>query len=127
MPEIDIEAPLAPLKERLRELEGEPGREAEAAKLGAELQEKQRALWAAVTPWQRTQIARHPGRPYMLDYVQALCTEFTELKGDRHFADDPALVCGFALYRDRPVCVIGHQKGRDTKAKIHRNFGMPKP
>ena len=72
-------------------------------------------------------MARHPSRPYTLDYVQALFTEFTEIHGDRRFADDPALVCGFALYKDRPVAVIGHQKGRDTKQKIYRNFGMPKP
>jgi acetyl-CoA carboxylase carboxyl transferase subunit alpha len=80
-----------------------------------------------LTPWEKTQVARHPGRPYTLDYVQGLCTEFTELHGDRRFGDDPALVCGFALYHDRPVAVVGHQKGRDTKQKIHRNFGMPKP
>ena len=72
-------------------------------------------------------MARHPNRPYTLDYVQALFTEFTELHGDRRFGDDPALVCGFALYKDRPVAVVGHQKGRDTKQKIYRNFGMPKP
>ena len=72
-------------------------------------------------------MARHPNRPYTLDYVQALFTEWTELHGDRRFGDDPALVCGFALYHERPVCVIGHQKGRDTKQKIYRNFGMPKP
>jgi acetyl-CoA carboxylase carboxyl transferase subunit alpha len=81
----------------------------------------------ARTPWQRTQIARHPNRPYTLDFIQALCGDFVELKGDRSFADDPAIVCGFALYRERPVAVIGHQKGRDTKQKIYRNFGMPKP
>src|SRR5262245_42799234 len=80
-----------------------------------------------LTPWEKTQVARHPGRPYTLDYVQGLCTEFTEMHGDRRFGDDPALVCGFAFYHDRPVAVIGHQKGRDTKQKIYRNFGMPKP
>jgi acetyl-CoA carboxylase carboxyl transferase subunit alpha len=80
-----------------------------------------------LTPWEKTQVARHPARPYTLDYVQALCSEFTELHGDRRFGDDPALVCGFALYHERPVAVVGHQKGRDTKQKIHRNFGMPKP
>jgi acetyl-CoA carboxylase carboxyl transferase subunit alpha len=79
------------------------------------------------TPWEKTQVARHPARPYTLDYVQALFTDFTEIHGDRRFGDDPALVCGFALYRDRPVAVVGHQKGRDTKQKIYRNFGMPKP
>jgi acetyl-CoA carboxylase carboxyl transferase subunit alpha len=80
-----------------------------------------------LTPWQKTQVARHPNRPYMLDYVSALFTEFVEVHGDRRYGDDPALVTGLALYKDRPVVVIGHQKGRDTKQKIFRNFGMPKP
>ncbi|HLA78775.1 MAG TPA: acetyl-CoA carboxylase carboxyltransferase subunit alpha [Vicinamibacteria bacterium] len=79
------------------------------------------------TAWQRTQLARHPGRPYTLDYVHALFNDWLEVKGDRRFADDPALVCGFALYKDQPVAIVGHQKGRDTKQKIYRNFGMPKP
>ncbi len=77
--------------------------------------------------WQKTQVARHPGRPYTLDYVQALCEDWTELHGDRSFGDDPALVCGFARFHEREVAILGHQKGRDTKQKIHRNFGMPKP
>ncbi len=77
--------------------------------------------------WQRTQIARHPARPYTLDYIHALCNDFVELRGDRRFADDPALVCGFAFFKNLPVAVVGHQKGRDTKQKIYRNFGMPKP
>jgi acetyl-CoA carboxylase carboxyl transferase subunit alpha len=81
----------------------------------------------ALTPWQKTLIARHAQRPYTLDYVAALFTEFTELHGDRRFGDDPALVAGFAFFHERPVAVIGHQKGRDTKQKIFRNFGMPKP
>src|SRR5688572_21914337 len=80
-----------------------------------------------LTPWQKTQVARHPNRPYFLDYVSALFTEFVEVHGDRRYGDDPALVTGFALYKDRPVAVLGHQKGRDTKQKIYRNFGMPKP
>src|SRR5688500_8274187 len=80
-----------------------------------------------LTPWQKTQVARHPNRPYFLDYVSALFTEFVEVHGDRRYGDDPALVTGFALYKDRPVAVVGHQKGRDTKQKIYRNFGMPKP
>jgi len=80
-----------------------------------------------LTPWQKTQVARHPNRPYMMDYVSALFTEFVEMHGDRRYGDDPALVTGLALYKDRPVAVIGHQKGRDTKQKIYRNFGMPKP
>jgi acetyl-CoA carboxylase carboxyl transferase subunit alpha len=72
-------------------------------------------------------VARHPNRPYTLDFIQALFTEFTEVHGDRRYGDDPALVGGFAFYKDRPVAVLGHQKGRDTKQKIYRNFGMPKP
>ena len=80
-----------------------------------------------LTAWQRTQLARHPGRPYTLDYVHALFNDWLEVKGDRRFADDPALVCGFAFYKGQPVAIIGHQKGRDTKQKIYRNFGMPKP
>jgi acetyl-CoA carboxylase carboxyl transferase subunit alpha len=84
-------------------------------------------VYAALTPWQKTLVARHPNRPYTLDYVAALFTEFTELHGDRFFGEDPALIAGFALYKERPVAVIGHQKGRDTKQKIFRNFGMPKP
>ena len=83
--------------------------------------------YAKLTPWQKTQVARHPNRPYMMDYVSALFTEFVELHGDRRYGEDPALVTGFALYKDRPVAVLGHQKGRDTKQKIFRNFGMPKP
>jgi acetyl-CoA carboxylase carboxyl transferase subunit alpha len=80
-----------------------------------------------LTPWQKTQIARHPNRPYMMDYVSALFTEFIEVHGDRRYGDDPAMVTGLALYKDRPVALMGHQKGRDTKQKIHHNFGMPKP
>jgi acetyl-CoA carboxylase carboxyl transferase subunit alpha len=83
--------------------------------------------YAKLTPWQKAQVARHPNRPYMLDYVSALFTEFVEVHGDRRYGDDPALVTGFALYKDRPVALVGHQKGRDTKQKIFRNFGMPKP
>ena len=83
---------------------------------------------APVNPsWERVLLARHPKRPHALDYIGRLFTGFTELHGDRAFADDPAVVGGFALFDDRPVIVIGQQKGRDTKQKLHRNFGMPKP
>jgi acetyl-CoA carboxylase carboxyl transferase subunit alpha len=78
-------------------------------------------------PWQRVLLARHPQRPYTLDYIQYLFTDFTEFHGDRRFAEDPALVGGLARFDGQPVMVIGHQKGRDTKQKLHRNFGMPKP
>jgi acetyl-CoA carboxylase carboxyl transferase subunit alpha len=130
MAEADFEAPLTALQKRIDELAqwpGDPAMEQEARRLRKELDERRREVYAKLTPWQKTLVARHPNRPYTLDYVQALLTEWTEVHGDRRYADDPALVCGFALYRDVPVCVVGHQKGRDTKQKIFRNFGMPKP
>jgi acetyl-CoA carboxylase carboxyl transferase subunit alpha len=80
-----------------------------------------------LTAYQKVQLARHPQRPYFLDYVQHLCPDFVEVHGDRKFADDPAIVSGFGLLRNTPVCLIGHQKGRDTKQRQYRNFGMPKP
>jgi len=129
MPE-DFEAPLLALQKKIEELAGFPGdpaKELELRRLREELSEKRRHIYAGLTPWQKTQVARHPNRPYTLDYVTALFTEFTELHGDRRFGDDPALVAGFARYKERPVAIVGHQKGRDTKQKIFRNFGMPKP
>jgi len=126
----DFEAPLLALQKRIEELAafpGDPVKEQEARRLRQELSEKRRSIYAALTPWQKTQVARHPNRPYTLDYIGALFTDFTELHGDRRFGDDPALVAGFARYKDRAVAVVGHQKGRDTKQKIYRNFGMPKP
>jgi acetyl-CoA carboxylase carboxyl transferase subunit alpha len=126
----DFEAPLLALQKRIEELAAFPGdavKEQEARRLRQELSEKRRSIYAALTPWQKTQVARHPNRPYALDYIGALFTDFTELHGDRRFGDDPALVTGFARYKDRAVAVVGHQKGRDTKQKIYRNFGMPKP
>jgi len=128
--DADFDAPLVELQKRIDELAvfpGDPVREKEARRLRQELDAKRREVYANLTPWQKTLVARHPNRPYTLDFVQALFTDWTEIKGDRRFADDPALVCGFAFYQDRPVCVVGHQKGRDTKQKIYRNFGMPKP
>ena len=130
MADTDFEAPLRELQKQIDELAkypGDPAKEREANRLRRDLDRQRREIYARLTPWQKTLTARHPNRPYLLDYVQALCTEFTELHGDRRFGDDPAIVCGFALYKDRPVAVIGHQKGRDTKQKIYRNFGMPKP
>jgi acetyl-CoA carboxylase carboxyl transferase subunit alpha len=130
MAEADFEAPLRELQGRIDELArwpGDPDKEQQARALREELQQRRREVYAGLTPWQKTLVARHPNRPYTLDYVQALCTEWTEVHGDRRYADDPALVCGFAFYHGLPVCIVGHQKGRDTKQKIHRNFGMPKP
>ena len=130
MAELDFEVPLLELQKRRDELEkwpGDPGKEREASRLRQELDAQRREIFAKLTPWQKTLVARHPNRPYALDYVHALLADWTEVKGDRRFADDPAIVCGFGLFHDRPVCLIGHQKGRDTKEKIYRNFGMPKP
>jgi acetyl-CoA carboxylase carboxyl transferase subunit alpha len=80
-----------------------------------------------LSAYQKVQLARHPQRPYFLDYVEHLCPDFVEVHGDRKFGDDAAIVGGFGLFRNMPVCLIGHQKGRDTKQKLYRNFGMPKP
>ena len=130
MPDLDFEAPLLDLQKEIDELARFPGdreKEREAARLRAELDRRRREVYGALTPWQKAQVARHPARPYLLDYAAALFEEFVEVHGDRRFADDPALVCGFARFRGRAVAVLGHQKGRDTKQKIYRNFGMPKP
>src|SRR5204862_2777839 len=91
------------------------------------LERVSREIYASLTPWQKTLVARHPARPYTLDHIGALMTEFVELHGDRTFADDPAVVAGGGRFRGRPVAVVGHQKGRDTKEKGRRNFGMPRP
>lgn len=84
-------------------------------------------LMEAPSPFDRVMLSRHAERPYFLDYIKLLCTDFTEIHGDRRYADDPALVCGLARYHDEPVAVIGHQKGRDLKSRQTRNFGMAKP
>jgi acetyl-CoA carboxylase carboxyl transferase subunit alpha len=98
------------------------------ARLGL-IEEELRQLQAAAEggPWQRVQLARHPKRPHSLDYIQRLFTDFHEIHGDRSFADDPAIVCGMALFEGVPLMLVGQQKGRDTKQKLYRNFGMPKP
>ncbi|MDF0677832.1 MAG: acetyl-CoA carboxylase carboxyltransferase subunit alpha [Nitrosomonas sp.] len=100
---------------------------AEIARLQAKSLGLTKSVYAKLTPWQISQVARHPQRPYTLDYVQHLFTDFEELHGDRNFADDQAIVGGLARFNGQTVMIIGHQKGRDTREKIHRNFGMPKP
>ncbi len=99
----------------------------EIARLQAKSQSLTKSVYAKLTPWQISQVARHPQRPYTLDYIENLFTDFEELHGDRNFADDHAIVGGLARFNGQTVMVIGHQKGRDTREKIHRNFGMPKP
>ena len=114
--------------EELRRLAGSGGdSEAEFERLKSEILELRREFYSHMGPWQRAQIARHPQRPYTLDWINLMFTDFIELHGDRGFADDKALVTGLAKFRGRPVAVIGQQKGRDTKQRVVRNFGQPKP
>jgi acetyl-CoA carboxylase carboxyl transferase subunit alpha len=127
---LDFEAPLAALEKEIEALTGYPAdsrKEREIARLQQKLDAMRRDIYAHLTPWQKVQVARHPQRPYTLDFVSHLFTDFVEIHGDRRYADDPAIVCGMAWFHERPVVVIGHQKGRDTKQKIYRNFGMPRP
>ena len=99
----------------------------EIERLEKKTQQLIKDVYAKLTPWQTAQVARHPQRPYTLDYIRFLFTDFQELRGDRTFADDNAIVGGLARFNGQPVMVIGHQKGSDTKDKIYRNFGMPRP
>jgi acetyl-CoA carboxylase carboxyl transferase subunit alpha len=125
-----FEEPILRLRRRIEELSALPDDAAhrkEIERLREKLDRVSREIYASLTPWQKTLVARHPARPYTLDYVGALMTEFVELHGDRRFADDAAVIAGLARFRGVPVVVVGHQKGRDTKEKIRRNFGMPRP
>lgn len=125
-----FDEPLAELRQRIEELSGYPeggGQERELERLKATLRKETAAVYADLSRWQKTLVARHQDRPYTLDYVQHLMTEWVEVHGDRAYADDPAIVAGLAEFRGRSVAVIGHQKGRDTKERIRRNFGQPRP
>ncbi|HEX8835649.1 MAG TPA: acetyl-CoA carboxylase carboxyltransferase subunit alpha [Candidatus Acidoferrum sp.] len=113
--------------EELRRWSDNGKSDSELERLRQQVAELRREFYAHLGPWQRAQIARHQQRPYMLDYVNYLFTDFMELHGDRGFADDKAIVAGLAKYHGRPVAVVGHQKGRDTKQRLARNFGQPKP
>ncbi len=129
---LDFEQPIADLEAKIEQLRQVSDGSVvnltdDIAKLEKKVDTLTRDIFADLTPWQVTQVARHPLRPYMLDYIDALFTEFTELHGDRHFRDDQALIGGLARFDGKPVMVIGHQKGRDTKEKVARNFGMPRP
>ena len=129
---LDFEQPIADLETKIQELRHASN--APAVNIDAEvhaLQDKLRRRTATIfrdlTPWQVSQLSRHPSRPYTLDYLRVICDEFQELAGDRAFADDNAIVGGLARIDGRSVVVIGHEKGRDSKSKVRRNFGMPKP
>ncbi|HWF99402.1 MAG TPA: acetyl-CoA carboxylase carboxyltransferase subunit alpha [Steroidobacteraceae bacterium] len=129
---LDFEQPIAELEAKIEELrhvtsDSEVNIQEEISRLQAKSRQLTTSIFASLTPWQITQLARHPRRPYTLDYVTAICTEFSELHGDRMYADDQAIVGGLARIDGRPIMVIGHQKGRDTKERVRRNYGMPKP
>lgn len=113
--------------EELRHLAGSPDGDAELERIRQQVAELRREFYEHLGPWQRAQIARHPQRPYTLDFIGLLFTDFFEMHGDRGYGDDKAIVAGLAKFHGRPVAVIGHQKGRDTKQRLVRNFGQPKP
>ena len=124
-PIVELETRIAELRKFAQEAQIDVGEQ--IASLERTRDKTCQQVYAALTPYQRVQVARHPSRPYTLDYVRMLCQDFTELHGDRRFSDDHAMVCGCATLAGRRIMVIGHQKGRDTKEKIRRNFGMPRP
>ena len=129
---LEFEQPIAELEAKIDELRhvnhnNEINISDEIARLQLKSEELTRSIFSSLTAWQISQIARHPQRPYMLDYVTRIFTDFEELHGDRAFADDQAMIGGLARFEGYPVMVVGQQKGRDTKEKIQRNFGMPRP
>jgi len=113
--------------EELRHLAGDEEADAELERIRQQVAELRKEFYSHLGPWQRAQIARHQQRPYTLDYVSMLFTDFIELHGDRGYGDDKALITGLAKFHGRPVAIVGHQKGRDTKQRLQRNFGQPKP
>ncbi len=129
---LEFEKPLRELEKQLdalhqQSLENNIDMSKELATIEAKIETTRREIYLNLTPWQRVQVARHPKRPYALDYVQALCVDFQELHGDRQFNDDRALIGGTAFFEGQSVMIIAQQKGRDTKENIIRNFGMPQP
>lgn len=129
---LDFEQPIAELEAKIDELkfvtnDAEISLAEEISRLRAKSRSLTTSIFANLSPWQITQLARHPQRPYTLDYIGMLCTEFNELHGDRMYADDAAIVAGIARLDGRAVMIIGQQKGRDTKERVRRNYGMPKP
>ncbi len=129
---LDFEKPIAELEARVSELRetasaGEPNIEAEIARLEDKAARQLRDTYAKLTPWQKTQVARHPERPHFNDYVAGLIEDFVPLAGDRNFADDPAILGGFGRLAGRRIVLIGHEKGDDTAGRLRHNFGMARP
>lgn len=130
-PTLPFLEPIEEVRTRISELEAAGGSSPAAvealARARRELDLAINQVFSSLTPWQQCQLARHPERPYTMAYIHSIFTDFTELHGDRRFADDPAIVAGLARFDGDPVVVLGHQKGRDTAEKLRRNFGMPRP
>lgn len=129
---LEFEKPLRDIEERIEKLtaagaEPKSSAQEEVRKLRAKLAQTEHELYRNLTPWQRTQVARHPQRPSTLDYITQFCQDFVELHGDRLYGDDRAIIGGFARFEGRSVVVIGHQKGKTLKERMQRNFGMPNP
>jgi acetyl-CoA carboxylase carboxyl transferase subunit alpha len=127
---LQFEEPIIRLRQRIDELSQADPETRDNALIGSlheKLTKVAGEVYENLDPWQKTQVARHPTRPYSLDLISLLFEDFIELHGDRRFGDDPAIVAGFARFNGQPCAVIGHQKGRDTREKVYRNFGMPRP
>ena len=127
---LDFEKPIIELEQKIEEMRRYAGNHdiaAEIVKIEVRVNQLQQTIYAGLTRWQKVQLARHPDRPYTLDYISLMTKDFVELHGDRSFRDDHAIVGGFARLDDVAVMIIGHQKGRDTKSNVYRNFGMPNP
>lgn len=129
---LEFEKPLIELKKKIGELEQFSKANSidvseQVAALTARQEEMMKSIYGNLTPWQRVQLARHPERPYTLDYIERIFSNFMELSGDRRFSDDKAIIGGFARFQGKPVMVIGTQKGRDMKSNVYRNFGWPNP
>jgi acetyl-CoA carboxylase carboxyl transferase subunit alpha len=129
---IDFERPLHELEDKINELEkvsldGGVGMEKEIKRLRNKMEKMRKTTYANLSRWQRVQLARHPNRPYTLDYIGYITTDFIELKGDRNFREDESIIAGLGHWQDRTVAIIGHQKGRGTRQNLMRNFGMPHP
>ena len=127
---LEFEKPIIELEQKMEEMRryaDNPDIAVEIGKIEKRVNQLQLAVYAGLTRWQKVQLARHPDRPYTLDYIAMMTKDFVELHGDRHYRDDKAIVGGFAHLDDKKIMLIGHQKGRDTKSNVFRNFGMPNP
>ena len=132
MPGLEFEKPIIDLERKIEDLKGFTSHKdinisGEVKRLEEKLAQIKKDIYDNLTPWQRVQIARHPKRPYTLDYIEMIMTDFVEIHGDRHFSDDKALICGLAKLNGERIAVIGHQKGKDTKENLERNFGCANP